>query len=135
MTQFSIHHSIAENNINNLVQALNENLSAKQKYNLISTDNLPDGLVLLVCSNGNDFMLNIVNQSGEIPDGFIANWRISQVIIHEFKKHIPEPLVLVRVYEINQKLTEQGHDWDYIENFWSSIFKECKNGNKSNRDF
>lgn len=68
MTQFSIHHSIAENQINNLVQALNENLSAKQKYNLISTDDLPDGLVLLVCSNGNDFMLNIVNQYGEIPD-------------------------------------------------------------------
>lgn len=131
MTQFSIHHSIAENEINNLVQALNENLSAKQKYNLISTDNLPDGLVLLVCSNGNDFMLNIVNQSGEIPDGFIANWRTSQVMIREFNKHIPEPLVLVRVYEINQKLTAQGHDWDYIEKFWSSIFKECKNG-KSN---
>lgn len=126
MTQFSIHHSIAENEINNLVQALNENLSAKQKYNLISTDNLPDGLVLLVCSNGNDFMLNIVNQSGEIPDGFIANWRTSQVMIHEFNKHIPEPLVLVRVCEINQKLTAQGHDWDYIEKFWSSIFKEWK---------
>lgn len=126
MTQFSIFHSIAESNINSLVQLLNEGLKPKKHYKLVSVDDLPDNLVLLTASNGKDYVFNIVNQDGNVPNGNVVNWRNSSVIFHEFGNEIPEPIVRLRIMEINQNLRNKGYDWNYIERFWDNIFKKKK---------
>lgn len=126
MTQFSIFHIIAESNINSLVQLLNEGLEPKEEYKLTSVDDLPENLLLLTASNGKNYVFNIVNQDGNVPNGNVVNWRNSSVIFHEFGNEIPEPIVGVRIMEINQNLKNKGYDWDYIENFWSDVFKESK---------
>lgn len=59
--QFSIFHSIAENNIKGLVNALNDGLKYKEQYKLVSVDTLPNELILLTVSNNKNFFLNIVN--------------------------------------------------------------------------
>lgn len=127
MTQFTIFHSIAESNINSLVQLLNDDLKEKHKYKLVMYENIPNNLVLLSASNGKDYVFNIVNQDGNVPAGNVVNWRTSSVIINELGDEIPEPLVRVRVLEINQKLQSQGYDWDYIEKFWNNMIKGKRN--------
>ncbi|HLW39178.1 MAG TPA: hypothetical protein VKX31_02220 [Brumimicrobium sp.] len=122
--QFSIFHSIAESNINSLVQLLNDGLKPKEHYSLVSVDDLPDNLVLLTASDGKDFVLNIVDQDGNVPDGYCVNWRTSQLIMLEFGNEIPEPVIRQRIAEINKDLLDKGYDWDYIEKFWNDIFKK-----------
>jgi len=124
--QFSIFHSIAESNINSLVQLLNDDLKEKHKYKLVMAENIPNNLVLLSASNGKDYVFNIVNQDGNVPNGNVVNWRNSSVIFHEFGNEIPEPIVRLRIMEINQNLRSKGYDWDYIERFWNDIFKKQK---------
>lgn len=123
--QFSIFHSIAENNIKGLVDVLNDGLKPKEHYKLVSVDTLPNELILLTVSNNINFLLNIVNQDGIVPENNIVNWRKSSVIINEFGNKIPESLMRVRVSEINKSLLDKGYDWDYIEKFWNNIFKKC----------
>lgn len=123
--QFSIFHSLAENNIKGLVEALNDGLKPKEQYKLVSVDTLPNELILLTVSNNINFLLNIVNQDGIVPENNIVNWRKSSVIINEFGNKIPESLIRVRVSEINKSLLDKGYDWDYIEKFWNNIFKKC----------
>lgn len=126
MTQFSIFHSIAESNINSLVDMLNQDLKSKEQYSLVLAENIPNNEVLISASNGKDYVFNIVNQDGNVPNGNVVNWRNASVIFHEFGNEIPEPVVRIRIMEINQNLKNKGYDWDYIENFWNDVFKECK---------
>lgn len=124
--QFSIFHTIAENNIKGLVDALNDNLNPKEQYKLISIDTLPKELILLTVSNDKDFLLNIVDQNGIVPISNCVNWRKSSIIINEFGNKIPESLMRIRISEINKSLLDKGYDWDYIENFWNDILTKNK---------
>lgn len=128
MIQFSIFHSLAESNINSLVQLLNEGLKDKEKYKLLFVEDLPEGNILLTASNEKNYIFNIVNQEGLIPNGFVVNWRSSVNILEEFVNEIPEPVVIARVLEVNRKLRDKGYNWDDIDVFWADVLK------KANRD-
>lgn len=127
MTQLSIFYALAESNINCLIEALNEGLKDRDKYELISSEPLPNNELLLIVKNKKDLLFNIVNKEGIVPNGYVVNWRSSCLIMREFKELIPESVVLIRILEINKKLLDKGYDYEYIEKFWDDAFK---NNNK-----
>lgn len=124
--QFSIFHSIAELSINSLVRLLNDGRKEKEQYKLISVDDLPDDLILLTVTDGKDYLINIVDQDGNVPNGYTVNWRTASHVIHEYGNKIPEMLVRIRITELNKQMLDKGQFREQIEQFWNNIFKEVK---------
>lgn len=124
--QFSIFHSITESTINELLYLLNDDLKPKEQYKLISFETLKNEKIILLASNGNDFLVNILDKNGNIPLDSSANWRTSSHIINEFGNNIPEFIVRIRIAELNKQMLDKGQSWEQIELFWNNIFKDVK---------
>ena len=94
--QFSIFHSLAEQRITDLIDALNDGRKKKEEYALLGVYLLGNELYLLSVYNeaNGKYMFNVVNELGEIPAGFPANFRIIQLIADDLPgNNIPEIVI------------------------------------------
>ena len=93
--QFSIFHSLAEQRITDLIDALNDGRKKKEEYTLL--DIYPLGVEIYLLSVYNEangsYLFNLVNEFGEIPAGFPANFRVIQLIADDLPSNDKLPLL------------------------------------------
>lgn len=127
--QFSIFHSLAEQRITDLIDALNDGRKKKEEYTLLDIYPLGAEIYLLSVYNeaNGSYLFNLVNEFGEIPAGFPANFRVIQLIADDLPgNNIPEIVIRFRITEINSKLIKDGYTTEQIEEFWDNCFKQAK---------
>lgn len=127
--QFSIFHSLAEQRITELINTLNYGRKKKEEYALLGVYPLGNELYLLSVYNeaNGKYMFNMINELGEIPAGYPANFRIIQLISNDLPGDvIPEIVVRFRITEVNNFLIKDGYTTEQIEEFWNDCFRQAK---------
>lgn len=77
-----------------LLEALNEGLKSKQKYQPYAYTQINE-LMLLVARNQNAFLFNVVDIDGNIPNDFSVNWRNSEHVKQEIYNHLKQKGLLI----------------------------------------
>ena len=68
-----------------LLDELNSDLKPKEQYKPIGYFEEKGFLILVASSSDRKLMMNAVDFEGNLPNGFCANWRVPQLILHDLQ--------------------------------------------------
>lgn len=127
MIQPTLFEERIEQTISDLISLLND--ERKDHYKFLFASKY-EGYLLVSVINKSGFVLhNVVDEFGQVPDGFCVNWRNSQHIVADFGfKKLPIEICHHFVCALNAELETRGED---IPKFWDGVFKEVKRLNKA----